>query len=646
MNGKRHMLLLGCWLVVSVAQGEDKPTKLRVAFPQAVMARERYVALAVAETGWEKPVAEGLFGPGEDAVLAPPPGEYRVFCSALGYEPAFGGEVLLEEGKEKEFSCDVGKLVTVCGTLVSQETGLPVAGGTVEVASVGTKQPFLSPQGLEHVRRTFRVTSDKQGNFCVPGKPGFTAPLHAWAPGFAKTTVPKVLFKDKSPPLPAVVLVREAVVEVHFPDWEGFLGRLPAWLFFLDETRREVIHQELIPEFPYEVHHLPAGAYEVLLGSEPVIDTARAVGHVALEAGELAALTLAWVEARLAGTVRGDVDPGSCELLFRRLQGDEWQPKVPLEPGKDGEARFSFVWNRLGRHLVLLHCKQGASEWFRALGEVEVKPGRSFQELAFQVEKARFTVALGGTAAAVGCEEVVAATPGYTVTQDYGLCSGPPGPDGSFGCPLPMAEAVVFTKAAGGLIAGPELVKNGGTLRWEQAREVEFSVTDWRGNAVERAWVTALPVPAAPVVLTSGRTDSTGTVRLSLPPRDVIVTVAPKAWGASREEELGSIAMVCAAAQRRCPVALPPPATLVVRGGVQGWSGMPVLELEGLLVPSHPLSFPSRWLGQDLLLPRLPSGWRVRVMELSAEGEPTPLTRPLLLNPGERRGVSLAPRGQ
>ena len=618
--------------------GSEPPAELRVVFPAEAASRERYVALAPPGLDWQKPVAEAVFARGEEAILAVPAGSYRVFCSAVGYEPAYGKQVQAEAGKRTSFSCEPQPLVAVvCGKLLAEDTGQPIAGGTVEVATVGIRPPFLSPLGLAHVQRTFRGTSDREGKFCVLGKPAFAAPLRAWAPGFAVTVVPKVVFDKQGQPLPPLVLSREAVVELHLSGVEELFGGLPIWVFLREEGEKDrVVLRELLQELPSELHHVPAGTFEVLVGKDPSPKGARVLGHVAVDAGELVTLRLSWAEARLAGKAQGELGPGSCQVEFVGMQDIA---NVPLQPAGEGEARFSLVWEQPGRLLAIASCKSGEREWARALGEVEVKTGRSSQKLAFTVEKGSFSLLLGEGCASGSCR-VKAATPGLVPSKEYSFCAGPAQADGRFTCPVPMAQAVVVAEGPGGAWAGPQLVADGAALAWEAGREVQVVVTDQRGEPVERAWVSAFPLPETWLLLAGGRTDEQGSLTLSLPRRDVLLLVAP------RGRELGSSSAVCPASRFRCEFVLPPPATLVVRGGLQGWPRIPLLELEGLLLPANPLVFPLASLGEGMLVRRLPSGSRLRLVELAEDGKKKPLTRPLVLAPGERRTVSLPSRGQ
>jgi len=642
MRSKLWVVLASFLTAFGVAEGQghsgtEPPAELRVVFPAEAVSRERYVALAPPGLDWQKPVAEAVFPPGQEAVLALPAGSYGVFCSAVGYEPAYGKQVEAEAGKRTSFSCDPEPLVAVCGQLLAEDTGQPIAGGTVEVATVGIRPPFLSPLGLAHLQRTFRASSDREGKFCVLGKPTFAEPLRAWAPGFAVTVVPKVVFDKQGQPLPPVVFSREALVELRLSGVEELFGGLPIWVFLREEGSKDrVVLRELVQELPTELHHVPAGIFDVLVGKDPSPEGAKVLGHVAVDAGELVTLQLSWAQARLDGKVQGELGPGSCQVHFMGMGGIA---NAPLQPAGEGEARFSVVLEQPGRHLALISCKSGEREWARALGEVEVKTGRSSQKLAFTVEKGSFSLLLGERCASGSCR-VHAVTPGLVESKDYGFCGGPAEADGRFTCPVPMAQAVVVAKGPGGTWAGPQLVADGAALAWEAGREVQVVVLDQRGEPVERAWVSAFPLLEAWMVFASGRTDEQGSVTLSLPRRDVLLIVAP------RGRELGSSAAVCPASRSRCDFALPPAATLVVRGDVPGWPGIPLLELEGLLLPANPLAFPLASLGEGMMVRRLPSGSRLRLVELAEDGKKKPLTRPLVLAPGERRTVSLAPRGQ
>ena len=621
------------------ADGSEPPAELRVVFPAEAVSRERYVALAAPGLDWQKPVAEAVFPPGQEAVLAVPAGSYRVFCSALGYEPAYGKQVRAEAGKRASFSCEPQPLVAVCGKLLAEDTGQPIAGGTVEVATVGVRPPLLSPLGLAHLQRTFRASSDREGKFCMLGKPTFAAPLRAWAPGFAVTVVPKVVFDKQGQPLPPVVLSREAVVELRLSGVEELFGGLPIWVFLREKgTKDRVVLRELVQELPTELHHVPAGAFEVLLGKDPSPEGAKVLGHVAVDAGESVTVQLSWALARLDGKVQGELGPGSCQVEFLRMREKANTAVAPLQPAGEGEARFSVVLEQPGRHLAMARCKSGEREWARAVGEVEVKTGRSSQKLAFTVEKGSFSLLLGERCASGGCR-VYAVTPELVPSKDSGFCTGPVEADGRFTCPVPMGQAVVVAQGPGGTWAGPQLVADGAALAWEAGREVQVAVVDQRGEPVERAWVNAFPLADADMLVAWGRTDEQGLVRLSLPRRDVLLIVV------SQGPELGSSAAVCPASRSRCEFVLPPAATLVVRGDVPGWPGIPLVELEGLLLPAHTHAFPVASLGQGMLVRRLPSGSRVRLVELTKEGKRNPLTRPLVLAPGERRTVTLAPRG-
>jgi len=170
----RCSLVLTLLVLATAALAAPLPIRITAAASDGTPLPGTYLALYAPEDPHDRPSFEVIAADGR-APLQVPPGTYRLFAAANGYQPA--GERVTVNGMSKgELTINLLPDVMATGT-VSDPSGNPIAGAHVRQVRVP-----LSKMALDHLGARWQTTSDENGWWTLPVPGEFVLPLLVEAP--------------------------------------------------------------------------------------------------------------------------------------------------------------------------------------------------------------------------------------------------------------------------------------------------------------------------------------------------------------------------------------------------------------------------------------------------------------------------------